>query len=388
MGANLPDLPDELLLTILSSVHPLKNVSLVSKRLCGISACAAVWRTRDHPSHRAIREAIRTLRCLDTWTRTQHLVANLCAHIRVQFVQDVRDRKTDDVLQLLESLGNLPENATVPEYDFLIIIEAILGWILIATNIGIRNWFLPIMALKLLSRLPPSARISEEQSSNLLRIVRGQIIQDIGNSRHYFSSIMLRDLSSLTQKIEMPDDFFFGIVESIHDSANQCIQNGQTEDAKATLKILHYLPKNTHIPNNFFFRVVETIRGHFEWTISHGLYDTMKLLCILDALPSTTRVPDNYFSSVVAHFWSRLLQDIKNGTGFDAIRILRMLRQLPLNTTIPKTQFLAVEMMVRNQITRNLSSGRARGAERMIQVLRNLSSIEHYAFRHDRERLE
>jgi hypothetical protein len=114
----------------------------------------------------------------------------------------------------------------------------------------------------------------------------------------------------------------------------------------------------------------------------------MKLLCILDALPSTTRVPDNYFSSVVAHFWSRLLQDIKNGTGFDAIRILRMLRQLPLNTTIPKTQFLAVEMMVRNQITRNLSSGRARGAERMIQVLRNLSSIEHYAFRHDRERLE
>jgi hypothetical protein len=383
MGANLPDLPEELLLAIASSIHSLKEVSLVSKRLCRISACVAVCRTRDDSSHQTISEAIQRLRCLNTWNTTQNLVQRLCAHIRVRFVQDIRNRRLDDALQSLQSLGRLPGDTTIQEHDLLLIIEAIVTWASITTNIGIRNWFFPIIALELLSSLLLLVRIPEKQLFRLVRIIRRQIIQDIRNGRHYFSNIMLRDLSTLTWEIEMPNNFYFSIVEAIQDSVIQFIHNGEVEDAKATLQVLRHLPVDTYVPNNFFLKVIETIRSQLERTISHGIYDTMKLLQILGALPSTTRVPDNYFFGVIAHFWSKLLQDVKRGAGLDAIRILRMIRQLPANTTIPKDQFLAVEGIIRNQITQNMSSGRIRGATRMAQVLRNLSSIESYAFRYD-----
>jgi hypothetical protein len=278
MGANLSDLPEEILLEIASNIDPLKDVSPVSRRLCRISACVAVRRTRDDNSHTAVYEAIQTLRCLNTWTRAENLVQSLCANIRVQFVQAVRDRKMDDALKSLHSLGHLPGDAIIPEHDFTPILDAVLSWALIDTNIGIRDWFFPIMALVLLSRLPSLARIPEGKLFDLVRIIRGQIIQDIGNGRHHFSSIMLRDLSALILEIEMPNNFFFGIVEAIQDSVIQFIHNGQVEDAKATLKVLRYLPVETCIPNNYFFGVVETIQNQLKRTISHGVYDTMKLL--------------------------------------------------------------------------------------------------------------
>jgi hypothetical protein len=380
MEANFNDLPNELLLVIASSVSNLKDVSLVSKRLYHISACIAVQRAGDNPSPSDIDEAIRMIRCLDKWAQIGDLVKILSAHVRIRFVQDIHDRKMDDALQHLQSLGNLPANAIIPDRDFLIVTEAVLGWVLANAHFGIRDWFFPVAALVLLSRLPSSAGIPEKEFIILVGTVRGQIVQDLENGRHYFSSIMLRDLASLTLRIATPHNFFFNVVETARDSVVQSIKSGQMEGVKATLRVLRHLPVNTQIPDNFFVEVVETIRTQLQRTTNHDLYRTMKMLRILGALPSNTIIPDNYFVSVVAHFWRRLLQDIKNGVGFDAIRVLRMLRMLPANTIIPKDQFLRVEIMVRRQITRDLSNSRARQAARMIQVLRNLSRIDQYAF--------
>jgi hypothetical protein len=388
MGASLYDLPDELLITIASNFDSLKEFSLVSKRLNHISAYVAVWRTKDDFSHATIYEAIRTLRCLETWNRAQNLVENLCAHVRLRFVQDVHDRKMTDALKTLQSLSYLPNNVTVPEDDFLVIMDTLLSWVLIYPNIRTCDWFFPITVLVVLSRLPSPARVPEKQVVDIVSTIRSQIIQDLENGRYYFSSTMLRDLNSLTWKIAMPYNFFSSIVKAIRDSVVHSINNGQTDNARATLRVLRHLPVDTRIPTDFFLNVVETIRDRLERTISHGSYDTMKLLWVLGALPSTTRVPNNYFIGVVTHFWSRLFRDIKSGVGFDAIRILRVLRQLPLNTTISKEDFLHLEATIRNQIIQHLCNRRVRRAARMAEVLQHLSSIEEYAFGCIRANLE
>jgi hypothetical protein len=88
---------------------------------------------------------------------------------------------------------------------------------------------------------------------------------------------MLRDLVSLAWRIEVSDDFLFGIFEANRDAVIRFIKNGQIEDGKATLEVLHYLPDTPNL-TNFFFDVVEAIRDRLEMTISHGLYDTRGLL--------------------------------------------------------------------------------------------------------------
>jgi hypothetical protein len=378
MGANLPHLPDELLLSIASNVPSLQEFSLVSKQLCRIGACVAVQRTRDDPSHMIISEAIQTLRWLNTWAQTQNLIEKLCTNVQNRFVRDVHGRKMNDALDTLRLLDLLPQNAVIPEYDFLVIMDTVSRWVFMNLNIGLRDWFFPITALVLLSRLSSPARIPQEQFFDLIRTIQGQIIQDIENGRHHFSSIMLRDLSSLTWGIEMPDDFFFDILETNRNSAIYFINNGQLEDAKATLQVLRHFPVDIRIPPNFFFAVVETIRDRLERTINDDLHSSMKLLWILDALPSTTRVPNEYFIHVVTHLWSLLPSAIKNGVGHDATKILLLLHRLPASTTLLKDEFPRLEETIRSQITRDMSFGRVRRATRMAEVLRILSGIEEY----------
>jgi hypothetical protein len=377
MGANLPDLPEELLLSIASNLFSLQEFSLVSKRFCDIGAFLAVQRTKDASSHTIIYDAIRTLRWLNIWAQTQNLIEKLCTHVRSRFVQDVHSHNMNDALDTLRLLDRLPQNAVIPEDDFLAIMDTVWRWAFINSNIGIRDWFFPISALVVLSRLSSAARIPQEQFFDLIEMIRDQIVQDTENGRHEFSSIMLRDLSSMTWGIEMSDDFFYGILEANRNAVVHFINNGQMEDAKATLEALHYLP-DTHVPTNFFFDVVEAIRDRLERTISDGFYGTMKLLWVLDALPSTTIVPMNYFIGVVTHFWSLLPKEIKSGVGHDAIRILLLLHRLPASTTILKDDFRHLEEIIRSELTRDLSHGRVRRATRMAEVLGILSSIEEY----------
>lgn len=372
MEANLPCLPDELLLSIASNVRSLQEFSLVSKRLCRIGACVAVQRTRDDPSHMVIYEAIQTLRWLNAWAQTQNLIDQLCTHVRNRFLRDVCGGEMENALNTLRVLDRLPHNAVIPEDDFLVIMDTVWRWVCIDSFIQIRDWFFPISALVVLSRLSSSARVPQKQFFDLVETIRGQIVQDIENGRHHFSSIMLRDLISLTWGIEMSNGFFFDILEANRNAVVRFIDNGQMEDAKATLEVLHHLP-DTCSPTDFFFDVVEAIRDRLERTISHGLYGTIRLLWVLDALPSTTRVPNDYFIGAVTHLWSILPYAIENGVGHDAIRILLLLHQLPVSTTISKNELLRLEETIRSQITRDLSFGRVRRAERMAEVLRILS---------------
>jgi hypothetical protein len=377
MGANLLNLPDELLLSVASNLSTLQAISLVSKRLCRIGACVAVQRTKDDSSHNMIYEATRTLRWLTTYAPTQSLIEKLCTHVRNRFVRDVHGRQMNDALTTLRFLDRLPQNALIPEADFLVIMETVWKWVSMDSNIGIRDWFFPISALVVLSRLPSSARIPQKQFFDLVGTIRGQIVQDIENGRHEFSTTMLRDLSSLTWGIEMSDDFFFGILEANRNAVVHFINIDQIEDAKAALEVLDYLP-DTRIPTDFFFDVVEAIRDRLERTSSAGFYGTMKLLWVLNALPSTTRVPHNYFIGVVTQFWSVLPKEIRNGLGHDAMRILLLLHRLPASTILSKEDFVHLEEMIRTQITGDMSYGRVRRATRMAGVLRLLSSIEEY----------
>jgi hypothetical protein len=377
MGANLPNLPDELLLSIASNLLSLQKFSLVSKRFCHIGACVTVQRIKDDLSHAIMCDAIRTLRWLNIWAQTQDLVEKLCTHVRNRFIRDVHDHNMNNALDTLRLLDRLPKNAVVPEGDFLVIMDTVWRWAFVNSNIGIRDWFFPISALVILSHLSSSVRIPQEQFFDLIGIIRDQIVQDTENGRHEFSSIMLRDLNSLTWGIKMPHDFFSGILEANRDAVVGLIDNGQMEDAKATLEALHYLP-DTCVPTNFFFDVVEAIRDQLERTISYGFYGKMKLLWVLDALPSNTRVPINYFIGVVTHFWSLLPKEIKTGIGHDAIEILLLLHRLPASTITSKDDFFYLEQTIRNEITRDLSYGRVRRATRMAEVLRILSIVEEY----------
>jgi hypothetical protein len=325
MGTALPGLPEELLLEIGSNIADLKNMGLVSKQLCHVSACVAVQRSRDNSSLSTLYEALRTLRCLAKWTETQTLAENLCGQIRDQFIKEVHERSINDALRTLQSLDRLPTNAAIPKKDFLAIVETIRIHFQTKPKVTNINWFFPIDSLIVLSRLRVPTKIPKNWVLELIGVIRSQIVQDLKNGRHYFSSIMLRDVGILTLGVNMPNNFFSIVLETIRERVIECVDIGRLEDARATLQVLRYIPADIIVPNDYFLGVVEAIRNQLEGAMIYGVYDTSKLLWVLTGLPLNTRIPNNYFTSAIAYVSSRL-RSIEYGTTCNTFMMLCMLR--------------------------------------------------------------
>ena len=373
--SHLQILSADLWLKIFEFVPDIWNFTQTNKHFLGVGAGVLV---RQATTSNSFFKAVHAIRCMTGWTKTDHLVAELCTRARTQVIKHVQDDNPWPARGVLQVIRELPDNAHVRDDYFDDVVETCRKAIIKNISTGIcMNTFL---TLEVIRQLPDNARIPENYFFDVVKICREVVIGVISDSSFDKASessfrnawLALEAIRHLPDNTHIPDHYFFDVYKMCLSLTIKAVKNRDLDKAGRIAEVMRSLPNTTRIPNNYF-KVVKTCRESLIKAIKNrNLHEVASILLIIRRLPVNTHIPGDYFFEVVKTCRESLIMASSNSSFDDAGDILDIIEQLPENTHIPDDYFCEVRQICQDLAIEAIMTVNLDDVQPIISVMKRL----------------